>query len=988
MKKVLVNKEEIRKAKEKLGVDNAYWMAEILDLQQFDERNLKSLCPFHSEDTPSFIYDKKRFAWHCFGVCGRSYDIIDVLMMKLGYTYMQAVQALFEKAGVEFSLGEVGVRTKAQYRYPEPMYADNKEATYAYMESRGISKETVDYLNIGQDTKGNMLFQYYDTNDVLTVCKVRPSRRVEKSEKTPKIWYLKDGDGVPFDHAQILYNMNKVNADAPLLITSGESDCAAAIESGWSNAVSIPGGDSNTQWVGECWDWLEQFDEVIICPDNDKSGAKYCKEIVPRLGSWRCRVASVPQEVEYNGKKRLVNDLNELLFFAGKEAVMKTIVQAEATPVPSVIGFSDINAVDISEMDGVHTGFSGIDRDLHKLFYGSFNVVSGYPGCVDCETEFFTGKGWKRIADYQPGDKVLQYNVDGTATLVEPEKFHKYPCDTFYSLKTHTGIDQMLSIEHNLVYITSKGNLAKKPLYEVIEQHKRSKQGFCGKIPVTFQAASSGVNITDQEIRIMCAVIADGSFQQESVTAKTYGRVRINIKRRDKQERLRKLLSDAHIDWNEKRWNKKDSEYINFLFTPPIRTKTFPLDWYSFSVHQFSIVVDEVKYWDGRLTKHGSTQFYSTIKENADFGQFAMTATGHKASISVDDRRGEQTRGYVRKSICYTVSCAKGSKILGLHSDAKGKPSITPTHASDGFKYCFTVPSGMLVLRRNNCINITGNSGKTSFLYSLICNIIDQDVSSWVFSRELPEWMSKNWMLHMLAGRRWHNEKDGASGDTFYSVPKGIQDEISSYYDGKLYFYKDDYPNDTENIMTSMVDSARRYGCKFFLLDNLMTISLGGSDENKNERQTKFINDLISFATKYQVVVVLVCHPNKQSDVMQNVSMYQISGTSNIINLAHRAFGLRRVTKREKEGYTEGRKEHPPVYYDVVISIIKDRFGGRNQAEYCMYYDEIDRRFYSNNEEYGRDYGWDSRTYKNKPTSEKLAKIADMEDEVFGTVRG
>lgn len=820
MKKVLVNKEEIRKAKEKLGVDNAYWMAEILDLQQFDERNLKSLCPFHSEDTPSFIYDKKRFAWHCFGVCGRSYDIIDVLMMKLGYTYMQAVQALFEKAGVEFSLGEVGVRTKAQYRYPEPMYADNKEATYAYMESRGISKETVDYLNIGQDTKGNMLFQYYDTNDVLTVCKVRPSRRVEKSEKTPKIWYLKDEDGVPFDHAQILYNMNKVNADAPLLITSGESDCAAAIESGWSNAVSIPGGDSNTQWVGECWDWLEQFDEVIICPDNDKSGAKYCKEIVPRLGSWRCRVASVPQEVEYNGKKRLVNDLNELLFFAGKEAVMKTIVQAEATPVPSVIGFSDINAVDISEMDGVHTGFSGIDGDLHKLFYGSFNVVSGYPGCVDCETEFYTSKGWKRIVDYQPGDKVLQYNADGTATLVEPEKFHKYPCDTFYHLEAKSGdklaVDQMVSIEHNIV-------------------------------------------------------LSDGA---------------------------------------------------------------------------------------GNLRKISTAEFVANIASLGNF--FIPTSYVHDGCIFPNN---------------------------GLVSVENIK-QVRPTHASDGFKYCFTVPSGMLVLRRNNCINITGNSGKTSFLYSLICNIIDQDVSSWVFSRELPEWMSKNWMLHMLAGRRWHNKKDGVSGDTFYSVPKGIQDEISSYYDGKLYFYKDDYPNDTENIMTSMVDSARRYGCKFFLLDNLMTISLGGSDENKNERQTKFINDLISFATKYQVVVVLVCHPNKQSDVMQNVGMYQISGTSNIINLAHRAFGLRRVTKREKEGYTEGRKEHPPVYYDVVISIIKDRFGGRNQAEYCMYYDEIDRRFYSNNEEYGRDYGWDSRTYKNKPTSEKLAKIVDMEDEVFGTVRG
>lgn len=819
---MLVNKEEIHKAKEKLGVDNAYWMAEILNLQQFDERNLKSLCPFHSEDTPSFIYDKKRFAWHCFGVCGRSYDIIDVLMMKLGYTYMQAVQTLFEKAGVECSLGEVGVRTKAQYRYPEPIYADNKEATYAYMKSRGISKKTVDYLNIGQDAKGNMLFQYYDTNDVLTVCKVRPSRRIEKSEKTPKIWYLKDEDGVPFDHAQILYNMNKVNADAPLLITSGESDCAAAIEAGWTNAVSIPGGDSNTQWVGECWDWLEQFDEIIICPDNDKSGAKYCKEIVPRLGSWRCRVASVPQEVEYNGKKRAVNDLNELLFFAGQEAVMKTIVQAEATPVPSVVGFSDINAVDISEMDGVRTGFNDIDGDLHKLFYGSFNVVSGYPGCVDCKTEFFNGEKWKSIAEYVEGEMVLQYNADGTATLVKPIQYHKYPCSTFYPLKAYyankLAVDQMVSAEHNVV-VAKEDRVAYK---------------------------------------------------------------------------------------------------INAL-----------------------LLMEKIKAGD------------------AD-DLFIPTSFSYGGSIS-------KNCGMV--PICFLEP-------------------VVPIRTGDGYKYCFTVPSGMLVLRRHGCVSITGNSGKTSFLYSLICNIIDQDVSSWVFSRELPEWMSKNWMLHMLAGIRWHNEREGTSGDTFYSVPKGIQDEISSYYDGKLYFYKDDYPNDTESIMTSMVDSARRYGCKFFLLDNLMTISLGGSDENKNERQTKFINDLISFATKYQVVVVLVCHPNKQSDVMQNVGMYQISGTSNIINLAHRAFGLRRVTKREKEGYTEGRKEHPPVYYDVVISIIKDRFGGRNQSEYCMYYDEIDRRFYSNNEEYGRDYGWDSRTYKNKPTSEKLAKIANMEDEVFGTVRG
>ncbi|HAN21843.1 MAG TPA: hypothetical protein DCP51_09270 [Clostridiales bacterium] len=57
----------------------------------------------------------------------------------------------------------------------------------------------------------------------------------------------------------ILYNMNKINYDNPLLITSGELDYAAAIEAGYLNAVIIPLGNGNTHWVIECWDFLENF---------------------------------------------------------------------------------------------------------------------------------------------------------------------------------------------------------------------------------------------------------------------------------------------------------------------------------------------------------------------------------------------------------------------------------------------------------------------------------------------------------------------------------------------------------------------------------------------------------------------------------------------------------------------------------------------------------------------------------------------------------
>ena len=42
-------------------------MAEELNLQEFDERNLKALCPFHEEHTPSFVYNRKNYTYKCFG---------------------------------------------------------------------------------------------------------------------------------------------------------------------------------------------------------------------------------------------------------------------------------------------------------------------------------------------------------------------------------------------------------------------------------------------------------------------------------------------------------------------------------------------------------------------------------------------------------------------------------------------------------------------------------------------------------------------------------------------------------------------------------------------------------------------------------------------------------------------------------------------------------------------------------------------------------
>lgn len=83
---MLIDKKDIEKAKEKLGYKNAFLIADLLELDNFDEKNLKACCPYHNEDTASFIYNKKNYTFHCFG-CNKTVDIIDVFNGKRKYIF-------------------------------------------------------------------------------------------------------------------------------------------------------------------------------------------------------------------------------------------------------------------------------------------------------------------------------------------------------------------------------------------------------------------------------------------------------------------------------------------------------------------------------------------------------------------------------------------------------------------------------------------------------------------------------------------------------------------------------------------------------------------------------------------------------------------------------------------------------------------------------------------------------------------------------------
>ena len=55
--------------------------------------NMKGLCPFHGEKTPSFMVNPERQTFHCFG-CGEGGDVLSFVIKYYNLTFPEALKEL------------------------------------------------------------------------------------------------------------------------------------------------------------------------------------------------------------------------------------------------------------------------------------------------------------------------------------------------------------------------------------------------------------------------------------------------------------------------------------------------------------------------------------------------------------------------------------------------------------------------------------------------------------------------------------------------------------------------------------------------------------------------------------------------------------------------------------------------------------------------------------------------------------------------------
>lgn len=368
---MLIPKEKIDKAKELYGDRAMTDIVTYFGLEgSYNETSKSCSCPWHKDKTPSFIWNPKNNSAHCFS-CGRNYGIIDLYLAQ-GMSYLEAVKKLFKQVDIEYNFSNKDIQDFS-YRYPKREHSDRANVE-KYLGLRGISTKTLDYADVQSDIYGNVAFHYYNSNDILMTVKYRLGRKFNKEKDHNKCWSQKDSDFAP-----LLFNMNRIDPAKPLLVVEGEIDCLSVIEAGYSNVVSIPNGCANSQWIQYNWEWLEQFDKIILWFDSDEPGIKARNDILYRLGTWRTYYIEInPEDTTPNGAR--IKDANEVLYFKGKDRVLQYINKPLEIPVENVSDLSKAEDFDIEHAEGLYTGIKELDDQIYKLTFGTLNIITGKSG--------------------------------------------------------------------------------------------------------------------------------------------------------------------------------------------------------------------------------------------------------------------------------------------------------------------------------------------------------------------------------------------------------------------------------------------------------------------------------------------------------------------------------------------------------------------------------------------------------------------------------
>ena len=293
--------------------------------------NLKGLCPFHSEKTPSFTVYPQDNSFYCFG-CGAGGDVITFIRKRENLDYQDAVEFLADRAGITILRDERGAgyqqkpkfdrsrmfamnRDAALY-FNKRLYDDTPEAKAAleyFTVKRGLSSSVIKHFGLGFAPNSFDMFSKYMLAKGYTYDELVAGFLCGKSERgsyydafrnrvmfpiidvsgnviafggrvmdDSKPKYKNSSDTPVFKKSRNLFALNfaKSSCGESLILCEGYMDVIAMHAAGFTNAVATLG----TAITAEQARMMSRYTKkVVISYDADEAGQRAAERAIRML---------------------------------------------------------------------------------------------------------------------------------------------------------------------------------------------------------------------------------------------------------------------------------------------------------------------------------------------------------------------------------------------------------------------------------------------------------------------------------------------------------------------------------------------------------------------------------------------------------------------------------------------------------------------------------------------------------------------------------
>lgn len=360
---------------------------------------------------------------------------------------------------------------------------------------------------------------------------------------------------------------------------------------------------------------------------------------------------------------------------------------------------------------------------LYKMIDRSVKAM-----CYDTKTEVLTNNGFKLFSELESDDLVAQVNHDRTLSFVKPTEYVALPYKGPMYHFNKSGVDIRVTDNHQMANRKISYDDKSKQTSKGYEFQRADKFECKRTVAWDFGGKLNGkYNKLSDLDRLRIALHADGSIRENKTTPNSYD---FSFLKDRKIERFKNIMENLGVEYHAEKnrtpgysLNLRESEwglYTDFILKQFNHNLEKNLDWvyqrdwgYSAAIEFF----EELRNWDGDYRTSGDQLccFNTKNKKDADAVQFVASISGKRSSLKFYNG-------------CYRVCVFNSEEITA-------EATKVEVEDYDDYVFCVTVPTHILVVRRNGYTNVCGNTqitrGGNATMTALAIDPEIEDILMW-----------------------------------------------------------------------------------------------------------------------------------------------------------------------------------------------------------------------------------------------------------------